>query len=226
MARSPGYSRLGNSTITSRILRSPSKPDRVHICTISVDAEPSLKLFEDTVDSGGSSEPEDFLENAVNSRSRELLQVIEKIRGECVVIKQRERAREEKCEELRSKCEAAMTDFEKNPTVVGMRDLSALESKVASLEVDKARLKAVEASLKKKVDDVKHDKMEVVLKVVPYAAMELVHNDELGYRLSYKKEHTQAGNELATTTFPWLSEFVADPSSPIKVLLSKKPPAL
>ncbi|GKA67594.1 hypothetical protein Tco_0767511 [Tanacetum coccineum] len=121
--------------------------------------------------------------------------------------------------------------------------LSALESKVASMEAEKARLEVVEASLKKEVDDVKRDRMEVILKVVPYAAMELVHSVDLGrlvgkrvsyavlyrrcatfeqvsdmkepfnfskvkgYRPSYKKEHSQAGNDLATATFPWLSKF-------------------
>ncbi|GKF54773.1 hypothetical protein Tco_0165113, partial [Tanacetum coccineum] len=30
------------------------------------------------------------------------------------------------------------------------------------------------------VDDVKRDRMEVVLKVVPYAAIELIHIDDLG----------------------------------------------
>ncbi|GKD17702.1 hypothetical protein Tco_1206860 [Tanacetum coccineum] len=47
-----------------------------------------------------------------------------------------------------------------------------------------------------------------------------------GYRSSYKKEHTQASNDLATATFPWLVKFVVDPSAPIKALLSKKPPTL
>nr|GEX00544.1 hypothetical protein [Tanacetum cinerariifolium] len=272
---------LGNGSLSVSVNKDP----------LIVDAEPSLKLAEDTVDSGGSSKPEkfrkissslsflvaglldvfelkyanachlkissitplawknhldnhmdidlldlhdccyanqDFLDNAVNSKSQELLQVIEKIRGECNAIKQKERAQEEKCEELRSKCEAPMTDFEKNPTVVAMREkmsalfieakehkanldrlllenqkwagyhvsLSALESKVASLEADKARLKAVEVSLKKEIYDVKRDKKEVVLKVIPYAPLELVRGD------------------------------VLDPSSPIEVLLSKKPPAL
>ncbi|GJT98305.1 hypothetical protein Tco_1093823 [Tanacetum coccineum] len=50
------------------------------------------------------------------------MDVIEKIKGECDVMKQRERAREEECKELRSKCEASMTDFEKNPTVVAKRE--------------------------------------------------------------------------------------------------------
>ncbi|GJZ94515.1 hypothetical protein Tco_0666718 [Tanacetum coccineum] len=47
-----------------------------------------------------------------------------------------------------------------------------------------------------------------------------------GYRSSYKKDHTQASNDLATATFPWLNEFVEDPSTPIEALLSKKPPTL
>ncbi|GKF68920.1 hypothetical protein Tco_0198599 [Tanacetum coccineum] len=44
-----------------------------------------------------------------------------------------------------------------------------------------------------------------------------------GYRSSYKKEHTQASNDFATATFPWLDEFIADVVAPIEALLSKKP---
>ncbi|GKE51008.1 hypothetical protein Tco_1486164 [Tanacetum coccineum] len=161
--------------------------------------------------------------NDVNKRSRELLQVIEKNKGECDVMKEIKRDWEEEYEELRSKCKASMTDFEKNPIVAGYQvSLSALESKVASLEAEKARLEAVEASLKKEVDDVKRDRIEVVLKVAdmkePFDLLKVK-----GYRPSYKKEHTQVGNDLATATFSWLLEFVANPSAPIKVLLSKKP---
>ncbi|GKD83151.1 hypothetical protein Tco_1349990 [Tanacetum coccineum] len=47
-----------------------------------------------------------------------------------------------------------------------------------------------------------------------------------GYRSFYKKDHTQSINDFATATFPWLDEFVADPSAHIEVLLSKKPPSL
>nr|GEY53214.1 hypothetical protein [Tanacetum cinerariifolium] len=43
--------------------------------------------------------------------------VIKKLRGEYDVMKDRERAREEECKELQAKCEAAMTEFKKNPTV-------------------------------------------------------------------------------------------------------------
>ncbi|GJT38718.1 putative reverse transcriptase domain-containing protein [Tanacetum coccineum] len=140
--------------------------------------------------------------------------------------------------------------------------LSTLDLKVDSLEVEKARLEAVEASLCREVEELKQDIRDVVSKVVPYAAIELVHSDELGrlvgtlvssaityghcrayeqvvvlkepfdlskakgYHSSYKKEHTQASNDFATTTFPWLDEFVSDATAPIEALLSKKPPAL
>ncbi|GJZ76849.1 hypothetical protein Tco_0641521 [Tanacetum coccineum] len=204
------------------------------------------------------------------------------------------RAREEECERLRVKCKAAMTEFEKNPIVVALREkiyalstevkehklnldkmiwesqkwtgyqqsLSTLESKVTSLEAEKARLEAVEVCLQKEVEELKQDRREVVSKVIPYVAMELIHNDDMGslvgklvssaivyrrcrafeqvadmketfdlskvkgYRSSYKKDHTQASNDLATATFPWLDEFTADPSAPIEDLLLKKPPNL
>ncbi|GJU20427.1 reverse transcriptase domain-containing protein [Tanacetum coccineum] len=104
------------------------------------------------------------VDNVMNRRSRELLQVIEKVRGKCDVMRSSKRAREEECEGLRVKCEAAMIEFENNPTVVALREkiyaLSA-EVKEHKLNLDRMMLR------------------EVVLKVVPYAAMELVHNDEM-----------------------------------------------
>ncbi|GJW28483.1 hypothetical protein Tco_0045358 [Tanacetum coccineum] len=216
------------------------------------------------------------------------------MKGECDVLKAREKARDKECEELKTKYEAAMMDFDNNPTVKVLSEkinallvevkehkaslnrmllesekwagyqvsLSTLESKVASLEAEKARLEAVEASLRQEVEDVKHDMAEVVSKVVLYISMELVHNDELGmlvgklvsslvfydrcaafeevakmkepfdltkvkgYRPSYRKEHTKAGNDLATATFPFQYEVVADPSASVEALLSKKPPTL
>ncbi|GKD35670.1 hypothetical protein Tco_1251179, partial [Tanacetum coccineum] len=179
------------------------------------------------------------VDKAVNRRSRDLLQVIEKLRGEFDVIKDKEKAREEECEELRAKYEAAMTEFEKNPTVVALREkiytlstkvkehkvsldrmmlesqkwagyqqsLSTLESNVTSLEAEKARLEAVKVSLQKEVEELKQDRREVVSKVSPYAAMELIYSDDMG------------AFRLVTATFPWLDEFMADPSAPIKALL-------
>ncbi|GJT27896.1 hypothetical protein Tco_0908171 [Tanacetum coccineum] len=178
------------------------------------------------------------------------------------------RAREEECEVLRAKCKDAMTEFEKNITVVALREkISTLstevkEHKVTSMEAKKARLEAIEVSLQKEFEELKRDRREVVSKFIPYAAIELVHSDDMGslvgklvssailyercrayeqvadmkepfnlsevkgYRSSYKKDHTQASNDFSTAIFPWLDEFVADPSAPIEALLSKKPPSL
>ncbi|GKC61124.1 UBN2 domain-containing protein [Tanacetum coccineum] len=242
------------------------------------------------------------VDNAVNRRSRELLEVIEKLRGECDVIKEMERAREEESESLRVKCEVAMSDFEKNPTVIALREkistlstevkehkanldrmmlesqkwasyqasLSTLESQIASLEAKKARLEVVEVSLRKEVDDVKRDRMEVVLKVVPYAVIEFIHSDDLGSQVGrlvssaifYKRckafeqvagmkepfdlskpvpglvqisrtslnvsegSSNQAGYDIATATFPWLSEICSRSLSSWSKSLSKKPPSL
>ncbi|GKF74896.1 hypothetical protein Tco_0224340, partial [Tanacetum coccineum] len=38
--------------------------------------------------------------------------------------------------------------------------------------------------------------------------------------------HTQASNDLATATFSWLNEYVAEASAFVEALLSKKPPTL
>nr|GEY79933.1 hypothetical protein [Tanacetum cinerariifolium] len=54
------------------------------------------------------------------------------------------------------------------------------ECNVASLEVEKARLEAVEVSLRKEVDDVKRDMMEIFSKVVPYATIELIYSHDRG----------------------------------------------
>ncbi|GJZ95163.1 hypothetical protein Tco_0667366 [Tanacetum coccineum] len=93
---------------------------------------------------------QDVVNNAVNKRSRKLLQVIKKLRSEFEVMRSRERAREEEYEGMQVKCEAAMTEFEKNPSQKWadyQQSLSTLKSKVTSLVAKKARLEAVEVSL-------------------------------------------------------------------------------
>ncbi|GKD37259.1 hypothetical protein Tco_1257466 [Tanacetum coccineum] len=102
---------------------------------------------------------------------------------------------------------------------------------------EKGRLEAVEASLRQKVEAVKCDRAEVVSKVVPYVAIELVHSDEMDmlvgklvssaifyhtYAAFEEKEDTKAGNDVAIGTFPFLSEVVVDPSASLEALLSKK----
>nr|GEU73134.1 hypothetical protein [Tanacetum cinerariifolium] len=164
------------------------------------------------------------VDNVVNIRAREFLQVIEKMSGEADVIKARERSRKEECEELRVTCEADMAEFDQNLVVL------ALQEKISSLTADAEKAK-LEASFRKEVKELKQDRRDVVSKVVPYGATELVAtikepfdlSKAKGYHSSYKKEHTQAINDFATATFPWLDEFVVDAATPIEDLLSKKP---
>ncbi|GKD80001.1 hypothetical protein Tco_1342622, partial [Tanacetum coccineum] len=182
-----------------------------------------------------------MVNNDVNMRSCELLQVIEKLRGEIDVMRNRKRAREKECEGLRVKCEAAMTEFEKNPTMVALREkiyVLFTEVKEHKLNLDRMILESQSGQVTNRALRLWSRRREVVSKVIPYAAMELAYEQVAnikepfdlskvkGYRSSYKKDHTQASNDFATATFSWLDEFVADPSAPIEVLLSKKPPSL
>ncbi|GJZ67730.1 hypothetical protein Tco_0630970, partial [Tanacetum coccineum] len=188
-----------------------------------------------------------IVDNTVNRRSRELPKVIDQIRAECDVLKDREDARDQECEELKAKCKRTMVDLDKNPAVnshkwAGYRvSLSTLESKVASLEAEKVKLESIEALLYQDLHNANDDIGKLVAKLV-YASIlygwcqafeEVAKIKEpfditkvKGYRSSYKKEHMRAGNELATVTFSFLVEFVADPHASIEALISKKPRVL
>nr|GEZ76235.1 hypothetical protein [Tanacetum cinerariifolium] len=82
-----------------------------------------------------------------------------------------------RCLENVVNCEAAMTKFDKNSAVIILRKKIATlrgSQSFVSLEAEKVRLEAVEASLHQELKNAKLDRVEVVLKVLPYVAMELV----------------------------------------------------
>ncbi|GJU63679.1 hypothetical protein Tco_1245514 [Tanacetum coccineum] len=81
------------------------------------------------------------------------------------------------------------------------------ESKVASLEAEKVKLEAAEASLRQELKNAKQDRAEVVSKVVPYVATELVLEEVANIK----------------ETFDILK--VKDPHASIETLFSKKPQA-
>ncbi|GJY40512.1 hypothetical protein Tco_0427782 [Tanacetum coccineum] len=70
------------------------------------------------------------VDNVVNRRAHEFLQVIEKMSGEADIIKARERSCEKECEGLRVKCEASMAEFDQNHAVLALRE------KISSLTAD------------------------------------------------------------------------------------------
>nr|GFA50333.1 hypothetical protein [Tanacetum cinerariifolium] len=147
-----------------------------------------------------------------------ILLVVKKLRGEFDVMRNKERAREEECERLQVKCEATMTEMmlESQKWAGYQQSLSTLESKVTSLEAEKARIvsSAILYGRCRAYEQVADMKEPFDLSKVK------------GYRSSYKKDHTQASNDFSIATFPGLDEFVAYPLAPIEVLLSKKPPFL
>ncbi|GJU48270.1 hypothetical protein Tco_1217825 [Tanacetum coccineum] len=287
----------GSSTSRATRAKTSSSKDDAPFLTVSDDDEglPDVLELKDATDFHlkiSAITPLAWKNHLDNHMDVELLDLYDRCYARQAVVdnavNRRETAREEECEGLRVKCEAAMTEFEKNPAVVALwekisvlsievkenklnldrmmletqkwtgyqQNLLTLESKVTFLEAEKARLEAVEVSLHKEVEELKQDRRDVVSKVIPYATMKLIHSDDMGsligrhvssiilygrcraynqvanmkehfdlskvkgYRSSYKKDHTQASYDLATTTFPWLDEFVVDPFAPIEVLLS------
>ncbi|GJU07605.1 hypothetical protein Tco_1124035 [Tanacetum coccineum] len=156
---------------------------------------------------------------------------MEQMKGECDVLKEREKAKYKEYEDLKAKCEVVMVDFDNNLAV----SLLTLELKIASLEPEKAKLETIEALLRQEIKSVRRDRDEVVSKVVPYVAMEIVQSYKMGrlvaklvkgYRPTYKKEHIQASNNLVAATFPFLYEVVVDPFASVEALLSMKPRTL
>nr|GEY05006.1 hypothetical protein [Tanacetum cinerariifolium] len=120
-----------------------------------------------------------------NNQAQELLKVFEQIKGECEVLKEREKARDKECEDLKAKCEAVMADFDNNPVMKVLHEKIAdlfvdVKEHKASLVAEKAKLETTEASLRQEVENVKLDRAEVILKVVPYVAIKLVQSDDMG----------------------------------------------
>ncbi|GJX89001.1 hypothetical protein Tco_0341015 [Tanacetum coccineum] len=196
------------------------------------------------------------VDNTINRRAHELLKLVDQIKRECEVLKERKKARDKECKDLKAKYEAAISDFDNNPSVNVLcpkimslpgkvkehkasldrmlleskkwasyqESLIALESKVTSLEAEKAKLEVTKASLRQEVEPSRVIGQRcVALEEVTGMKEPFDLAKVKGYRPSYKKEHTKAGNDLAISTFSFLSEVVADPSTPIEAFLSKKP---
>ncbi|GJW97146.1 hypothetical protein Tco_0178954 [Tanacetum coccineum] len=162
--------------------------------------------------------------------AQELLKVIEQMRGECEVLKDREKSFVKKIATLLGE----VMDYKANLDKMLLESqkwagyqvrLSTLESKIASLEAEKVKLEC-------------DDMGKLVAKLVSsfifngrcQAFEEAANMKEpfdltkvKGYMPSYKHEHTKVGNEFMIATFPYLADVVADPYASVEALLSKKP---
>nr|GEZ42533.1 hypothetical protein [Tanacetum cinerariifolium] len=197
--------------------------------------EATEQLVENNADSIGSPQ-QAVVDNVVNHIARKLLKAMKQIKGECEVLKEKEKSKDQECKELRIKCEATIIDFDKNQNVV------ALLEKIVNLqgEVKDYRVNFEKMLLEiQKWSGYQSDDMgKLITKLVNvsifygrcHAFKEVVKMKEpfdmkkvKGYMSSYKQEHTKAGNDLVTTTFPFLTDIVVDPYASVEVLLSKKP---
>nr|GEZ80427.1 hypothetical protein [Tanacetum cinerariifolium] len=180
-----------------------------------------------------------IMDNTVNRRSHELLEIIEKLKGKVDVMRARELAREEEYKGFWAKCEAAMTDIDKKPVVLLIQEkMSSLaaEAKKYKRNLDRLMLESqkwsgYQVSLLLWSQRLVGKLVSLAITFDRCRAYEQVArmNEPFdlskvkGYFPSYEKEHTQASNDLATATFSWLNEYVADACASVEALLSKKP---
>ncbi|GJT68977.1 hypothetical protein Tco_1028263 [Tanacetum coccineum] len=227
---------------------------------LKANKEPDIHPVEVTVDSGESPKPELFIVSDDDDGLPDVLELKDSIAFHLKISAITLPAWKN---HLDNHMDLELLDLHNRWRGLGRKSVRGygLSSKVTSLEAEKARLEAIEVALRKVVKELKHDRREVVSKVIPYAVMELIHSDDMGslvgklvssaivygrcrafeqvadmkkpfdlskvkvYRSSYKKDHTQASNDLAIATFPWLDKFMADPSALIEALLPKATPS-
>ncbi|GJW08167.1 hypothetical protein Tco_1570590 [Tanacetum coccineum] len=144
-SRPPVKSKLSSGSSSSRVVRAKPSASKDDAPILSISDDDKVKFPAHLVLSEGHLDNQMDLElldlhdrcyarqamvdNAVNKKAHEFLQVIKKMSIEADVIKARERSRKEECEELRVKCEAAMAEFDQNPAVLVLRE------KISSLTV-------------------------------------------------------------------------------------------
>ncbi|GJV82878.1 hypothetical protein Tco_1522776 [Tanacetum coccineum] len=118
----------------------------------------------------------------LNSRTRELISALHKPRASCDAIREGEIKRDKAYAELEKKCNEALQDLDKNPLISDMHsEIETLQGQVNGLHNEYDRLLLEErkwANYEKTI--LRQDRAAIVSKVVPDAAMKLVHSDEMG----------------------------------------------
>ncbi|GJX94382.1 hypothetical protein Tco_0348968 [Tanacetum coccineum] len=173
-----------------------------------------------------------ILDSMLNNRTRKLISTLMKARASCDAIRKRESEKDKAYVELKRKCNDALHDLDKNPLMLDMRaEIKTLQGKVDGLHGEYSRLILEE---KKRMGLLVAWLAKVALFYGKCVAFEevaaLKEPFELekmyGYRHLSKKEFDQAGDNLATASYPFLAEVIADPYSPLEKLLSKRPKSL
>nr|GEW30368.1 hypothetical protein [Tanacetum cinerariifolium] len=96
-------------------------------------------------------------------------------------IRVRELDKDRAYAELERKFNEALQDLDMNPLVSDMRaEIKVLQGHVDGIGSERKRLKSSEIQLLHDIDSLKQDRTAVVSKIIPDAAMKLVHNNDLG----------------------------------------------
>nr|GEU95937.1 hypothetical protein [Tanacetum cinerariifolium] len=109
------------------------------------------------------------LDNVLNSRTQELIFALRKAKTSYDATRAREPNKDKAYVELERRCNEALQDLDKNPLVFDMR-----------IESERERPKSYEIQLLQEIESLKQDRAAVVSKVIPDAAIKLIHNDDLG----------------------------------------------
>nr|GEU91845.1 hypothetical protein [Tanacetum cinerariifolium] len=172
---------------------------------------------------------QDILDNMLNSRTRKLITTLSKARAFCDAIWEREVEKDKAYAELKRKCNEALLHSEYSRLVLEEKKyvnyeqtMYILYSKVEGLESKRERLKSSDTQLLQEVDRLRCTNLEDVTALKEPFDLEKMH----GYRSSSKKEFDQAGDDLATASFRFIAEAIADPYASLEKFLLKKPKSL
>ncbi|GJW32382.1 hypothetical protein Tco_0052414 [Tanacetum coccineum] len=181
-----------------------------------------------------------ILDNMLNSRTRQLMSALTKATASCDVIWEREIEKDKAYAELERKCNDALQDLDKNPLVLDMRvEIETLQGQ----EIDKLRQDR-DALVTKVIPHaatklIRSDEVGLLVARLIKAAIfrgRCIAFKEVAilkdpftlekmpsFRSSFEKEFNQADDELATASYPFISEDFADLYASLEELLSKKP---
>ncbi|GJX48979.1 hypothetical protein Tco_0275824 [Tanacetum coccineum] len=173
-----------------------------------------------------------LLDNIMNKMTHELMSTLSEAMAAYDAIQEKEKEKDKAYAEFEAKCNDALQDLDKNPLVLDLRaeikilhgQVSKLHDEYSSLVLEEKKWVNYDQTLAilhfKEIDGLKQDRVAVVVKVVPYVAMELVRSDKMGLLVA---RLVKTALVHASASYPFLTNATADAYAPLEVLLSKNP---
>ncbi|GJS19241.1 hypothetical protein Tco_0447873 [Tanacetum coccineum] len=149
-----------------------------------------------------------ILDNMLNNRTRKFMSTLLKARASCNAIREREIKKDKAYAKLEWKCNDGFM-----ASITGLFSRIRISDKMGLL-VARLVKAAMFHSRCTTFEEVAALKEPFDLEKMP------------GYRPFSKKEFDQAGDDLATTSYPFIAEAIVDPYASLEVLISKNPKSL